>query len=226
MNISLLSGPQETNQLLGYINTLILSINAQLSGTTETTLTVAYSGASATPGTKRSIYGISNIGAGLTQTSGNLVGVRGEVNMPSGTTVGGGVYLYGVQGKFIGGGTMNHADSRICGMLAQLDISAGTYTTGQLSGLWVDMGPSASASAVSTQGGGQCNIIRAQNTTAMVTNAILYGYGDSDYAFDFSAPGGTSDYFALTGTVVDDDGYLKVLVGGSIRYIGLGATVA
>lgn len=226
MNIALQTGPQDVSQFLNVLNTFILSLNAQLSGTTETTLQVAYSGASATPGTKRTIYGISNIGAGLTQTSGNLVGVRGEVNMPSGTTVGGAVYLYGAQGKFIGGGTMNHADSRLCGMLAQLDISAGTYTTGQLSGLWVDMGASASASAVSTAGGGQCNIIRAQNTTAMTTNAIMYGYGLSTYIFDFGSPGSASAAVSLTGTVTTDDGWLKINVNGSTRYIGLGATVS
>lgn len=225
MNLALLTGPQDPSQFNATINQLIEDINDALSGISNQTLKIVDVLTSLTPGNVYTMYGVATLMAGTT-TSGSVAGVRGEANMPSGTTIGGGLFFFGARGKFIGGGTMNHADCRVAGMFAQLDISAGTYTTGQLSGLWVDMGATASASAVSTQGGGQCNILRLQNTTAMKCNAGIYLYTDADYAFDLGSPGGSADYYDITGTVVDDDGWIKVLINGSVRYIGLGATVA
>jgi len=148
-------------------------------------------------GTVRMLYGKLTLSA-TDIASGNAVGVRGEVNVTG--TITGGASIYGAQGKFVAGSsfTMNHEDSRICGAIAQLDISNGTYTSGQLSALWVDMGASASASAVSTQGGGQCNIIRATNTTGMECNSIMYGYSKADFVFDLGAPSSTADWFTTS----------------------------
>lgn len=154
-------------------------------------------------------------------TSGNLIGVRAHTTIPSGSTVDGGAFVFGGQQKLTCAGTMNHADSRLAGGFAQLDISAGTYTTGQLSALWVDCGASASASAVSTQGGGQFNILRLTNTTAAENNAVIYSHADADYMWDISAPGGSSDSFATAGTPATNAGYLRILVAGSARYIPL-----
>jgi hypothetical protein len=157
-------------------------------------------------------------------TSGNLVGVRAHAIVPTGTTIDGGAFVIGGQAKltFSGTAVMNHADCRVAGGFSQLDCSSGTYTTGQLSGHWVDMGASASASAVSTKFGGQGNILRLTNTTSANTNAIIYSYGDADYWMDIGAPGGTSDYFVVgseaPGTA---GGYLKLLVAGETKYIAL-----
>lgn len=155
--------------------------------------------------------------------SGNLRGVRGQVTLSG--TVTGGAYVMGGQNKLIVSGTMNHADCRFAASLAQLDISAGTYTAGQLSALWVDAGATASTSAIATKGGGQFNLLRLTNTTAALSNSLIYGYADADFLFDLDGPGGNADWYSSTGSVTADDGWLKVKVGGNTRYIGLGATV-
>lgn len=153
-------------------------------------------------------------------TSGSLRGTRSHFTIPSGTTIGGGAFVMGGQHKLTCAGTMNHADSRVMGGFCQLDISAGTYTTGQLSGLWVDCGASASASAVSTKGGGQFNILRLQNTTAASTNSIIYCFGDSDYLLDLGAPSGNADWFdAGTGATADVTGHLKINLNGTPGFL-------
>lgn len=216
------------------------SVYATASQASTGAITVAYAGgtapgwsststiATAALGTVRNGYFKATSAVGGSATSGNLVGVRGEVSIPSGDTIGGGIYLYGAQGKLTFAGTMNHADSRLCAGLAQLDISAGTYTTGQLSALWVDAGASASASAVSTKGGGQFNLLRITNTTAASSNALIYGYADADYLFDLGGPGGNADWYSLDGTAGSSSakGWLKIYVGGAARYIALTDSVS
>lgn len=180
-------------------------------------------------GTVRNGYFKVISGVGGSATSGNLVGVRGEVSIPSGDTIGGGIYLYGSQGKLTFAGVMDHADSRLCASLAQLDISAGTYTTGQLSALWVDAGATASASAISTKGGGQFNLLRITNTTAALSNALIYGYADADYLFDLGGPGGNADWFSESGTCTTPGqahGWLKIYLNGTAKYIPLSAAVS
>jgi hypothetical protein len=169
-------------------------------------------------GTTRKIRGEYTLSAtGI--VSGNPVGVRGALTLTG--TVTGGAFLYGLQGKLIVSGTMNHADSRLCGAIAQLDISAGTYTTGQLSCLWVDAGATASASAISTKGGGQFNLIRITNTTAANANAVIYAYAEADFLLDLGGPGGNADWFAAaSGTTAGANPYkLKVNMGGVTKYI-------
>lgn len=169
-------------------------------------------------GTTRKIRGEYTLSAtGI--TSGNPVGVRGAITLTG--TVTGGAFLYGLQGKLIVSGTMNHADSRLCAALAQLDISAGTYTAGQLSALWVDAGASASASAIATKGGGQFNLLRITNTTAANANAMIFAYGEADFLLDLGGPGGNADWFAAaSGTTAGANPYkLKVNMGGVTKYI-------
>src|ERR1019366_10451244 len=62
-----------------------ISVANLLAGST-TPLSSVYTSTSATPGTVRDIWGTAKIGATLTMTSGNLVGARGEVDVPTGTT--------------------------------------------------------------------------------------------------------------------------------------------
>lgn len=175
--------------------------------------------------TTRAILGAATA-SGTAIASGNLVGVRGSVTL-SGTITAGGAYLYGAQGKLIVSGTMNHADARLCGMLAQLDISAGTYTAGQMSALWVDAGATASASAVSTKGGGQFNLLRITNTTSASSNAAILVYADADYLMDLGGPGGNADWFdAGTGATAGVTGHLKVMVNGTAKYIRLYETAS
>jgi hypothetical protein len=164
---------------------------------------------SAALGTVRGVYGAVT-GSNAAISGGNIVGVRGEVNL-TGVISAGGAYLYGAQGKLLVTGEMNHADSRLCGVLAQLDISAGAYTAGQLSALWVDAGATSVAGAL----GGQFNMVRITNTTVSVPNAVILAYSEGSYLFDLGGPGGNADWFdagtGVTGTCV---GHLKVNLNG------------
>lgn len=191
-----------------------LSGSLTSSGAQTNTVTVATTAL----GTVRAVYG-NAVASASAIASGNLVGSRGSVTL-SGTITAGGAFLYGAQGKLIVSGTMNHADSRLCGAIAQLDISAGTYTAGQLSALWVDAGATASASAVSTKGGGQFNLIRITNTTAANANAVIFAYAEADYLFDLGGPGGNADWFdAGTGASANCSGHLKVYLNGTAAYL-------
>ena len=190
-----------------------------------------YTSKVAAPGTNRAITGAAAIGP-TAMTSGNLVGVRGSLSVPSGSTSGNAAdYLYGVQGKFIGGGTIT--DGNLCGLCGQVDASAGTYTAGVLSGLWVDMGASASASAQSTSFGGASQLIRLTNTTnagAALTSQIFDIYANSNLFMQIGAPASTVNYFQSTTTSCGSGGAvtaakaLAITVNGVNYFIPLCAT--
>ena len=80
---------------------------------------VSYTISTAALGTVRTIYGeITASNAAI--SGGTIAGVRGLATL-SGSITAGGAYIYGAQGKLAITGTMNHADSRLCGLIAQLD---------------------------------------------------------------------------------------------------------
>lgn len=161
-----------------------------------------------------------------TLTTGNLVGIRGHCTIPVGTDVTAGAFCFGGQHKLTLAGTQTHADSRLAGGFVQVDGSAGTFVGGQFSGLWVDMGATASATAASTKWGGQGNILRLSNTTAAPVNSGIYLHTDADYFLDLSAPGGTGDWLDTSQTAATNGGWLKVLVAGQVRYISLFTSVS
>jgi hypothetical protein len=173
------------------------------------------------PATQRNYYGAItlNFQGTVTIASGNgsVAGARGEVIGASGTTLSDGFY-YGVQGKFtLGGATINESSAaRFVGVIAQLDLSSGTMTNGQVSALWADMGASAAGAFAA-----ETNIVRATNTTNSTVNAVLYGYGKATYVMDLSANGGTNMSTTGTAGATATKGWLKCLVGGAIRYIPL-----
>jgi hypothetical protein len=127
-------------------------------------------------------------------------------------------FYYGVQGKFtLGGATITESSAaRFVGVIAQLDLSSGTMTNGQVSALWADMGASAAGAFAA-----ETNIVRATNTTNSTVNAVLYGYGKATYVMDLSANGGTNMSTTGTAGATATKGWLKCLVGGAIRYIPL-----
>ena len=208
----------------------ITTANFLAGGTTP--VKSVYTSSSATPGTVRDIWGTAKVGAALTMTSGNLVGVRGEQDVPSGTTAGTSAFLYGAQGKLIGGGTYA-SGLNACGLCGQWDFSTGTYTAGTVSVLWLDAGASASSSAQSTSFGGDSHILRMTNTTnagAALTSDIIYAYANSNYFMTLGAPANTINYFATAGTGGTSCGasggavaakVLKISVGGVDYWIPL-----
>jgi len=187
------------------------------------TVTISAAPTSATPGTVRTVIGELVPTPATTITSGTLVGVRGHLSFPTSKTITGGAYLTGTQGKLSIAGTMNHADSRLCAVLAQLDTTGATLTAGQLSGLWVDMG-----AGVTGAGGDQFNMIRITNTVnGSKPNAIIYAHSNATYLLDLSAPAGTMDWLVAAGTSSGSFGNAdgvatKVLVlniGGTPYYV-------
>jgi len=112
-------------------------------------------------------------------------------------TIGGGAFVYGGQHKLtLGTSTINHADSRSCASIIQMDISgASTYTAGQLSALWIDLG----GTSAMTNNGGQFNIVRISNTTVAVPNSVIFVYAEATYLFDLAGgPGGNADWYSTT----------------------------
>ena len=164
-------------------------------------------------GTVRSVIG-QITASGTDIASGSIAGVRGLATL-SGTITAGGSYLYGTQGKLIVSGTMNHADSRLAGLVAQLDTSAGTYTSGQISALWVDGGETSVAGTL----GGQFNMVRITNTTVAVPNAVIYAYSEGSYLLDLSGPGGNANWFDTTAFGSTHLGRVKVNFNGTPGYI-------
>jgi hypothetical protein len=164
---------------------------------------------SVTSGSVRNVIAESILSGVSISTS--LYSIRGVAELSAASTIAGASYLAGVQGKAVIKGTMNHADSRLCAMLAQLDISAGTYTAGQLSALWVDAGATASASAIATKGGGQFNLLRISNTTAANANAVMYIYAEADFLFELGGPGGNADWFATNTTSIEGNNMSYIL---------------
>jgi hypothetical protein len=152
--------------------------------------TVTVANTSATPGTVRSLVGKMNSTV-ATQTSGNLVGVRGEVNCVSAS----GGFLYGAQGKIIATGTLS-GSSWSAGVFGQLDISAATVNAGQMAPLWGDYG---STSGTMTNTTGLRGVVMT-NTTAAVLNAQDYRYGNATYLLELAGAGGTLNYYANAGT--------------------------
>ena len=202
----------------------VVSVKTLLAGST-TPLASTYTSTSATPGTVRDIWGTAKIGSALTMTSGNLVGVRGEVDVPAGTTVNGASYLYGAQGRFIGGGTVV-SPANIAGLVGQLDVSTGTYTSGVISAGWLDMGATASASAIST-GLGTAQILRLTNTTAAVIPQAIYIESYSTNMMELHSTGEGEAWHPVActpGAVTGATGGLRITIDGVTKWIPLAAT--
>src|SRR6185503_993849 len=173
---------------------------------------------SATPGTIRALVGKFS-GTATTMTSGNLVGVRGEVDYVGAS----GGFLYGVQGKLIPTGTLS-GSSWNAGVFGQLDISAATVNAGQTACIWGDYG---TTSGTISDASGMRGIAMT-NTTAAVLNAQDYRYGNATYLLELAGAGGTLNYYAAAGTSGGSAGdaahcaaqqVIKIEINGVAAYI-------
>ena len=173
---------------------------------------------SATPGTIRSLYGtISN--TATVMTSGNIVGVRGEVDLV-GASAG---FIYGVQGKVIPTGTLS-GSSWTAAVFGQFDLSRATVNAGQCAAIWGDWGATG-ATATDLTG---CRGFAFTNTTSNVINAQDYRYGNATYLQELAGAGGTLNYYANAGTSGGSAGdaahcaaqkVIKILVNGVAAFI-------
>ena len=174
--------------------------------------------ASATPGTIRAFKGLMT-GSNATQTSGNLVGVRGEVDMVGAS----GGFVYGVQGKVIPTGTLS-GSTWVAGLFGQFDLQSSTVNAAQLAAIWGDWGATG-ATATDLTG---CRGVAFTNTTSNVLNAQDYRYGNATNLLELAGAGGTLNYYAAAGTSAGSAGnsthcaaqqVIKISVNGTACYI-------
>lgn len=174
---------------------------------------IASSTASATPGTIRALKGLMT-GSNATMTSGNLVGVRGEVDCVSAS----GGFLYGAQGKIIPTGTLS-GSVWAAAVFGQFDISAATVNAGQLASIWGDWGATG-ANATDLSG---CRGFAFTNTTSNVLNAQIYLFGGATNLLELSLnEGGVGATYVATpagSTAGGDFRTLKVKIDGATYYI-------
>ena len=159
---------------------------------------------SATPGTIRSLVA-TMAGTATVMTSGNLVGVRGQLNVVGAS----GGFLYGTQGKVIATGALT-GSSWTAGVFGQLDIHSATINGGQTATIWGDYG---TTSGTITSATGMYGIAMT-NTTAAVLNAQVYLYGGATSLFELATNPG------LVGTTYVTAGGAGV-IGGTIKKLAI-----
>ena len=183
-------------------------------------LIVSDTTSSATPGTIRAVLG-KMTNTATVMTSGNLVGVRGEVDYVGAS----GGFVYGTQGKIIPTGTIS-GSSWNAGVFGQLDIHAATINAGQMATLWGDYG---TTSGTLTDQTGLYGIAMT-NTTAAVLEGQVYLYGGAQNLLLLNTNAGLSGttYYLAAGTGSGSAGnsthcaaqqVLKISVNGATCYI-------
>ena len=193
----------------------IIDCGAKTYTLTGIATTANYTGASATPGTVRAITGAMT--TYTTQTSGNLVGVRGSITM--GGACSSAAYLYGVQGKAITGAN-TWTGTALAGVYGQIDVSSGTITSGHVAAIQANI-YGANSGTIPMEG------IYVEHAGGAVINSLIQLFGKSTYVFDIAS--NTHNNMSTTGTpgaVTGGTGWIKCLVDGAVRYIPLASSVS
>jgi hypothetical protein len=179
---------------------------------------------SATPGTVRTYTG-KMVETATTMTSGNIVGVRGEVDYVGAS----GGFIYGVQGKVFSTGTSS-GSVWVAGVFGQFDLSAATPGAAQFATIWGDYGTTATAGTYTGARG-----IAMTNTTAAILNSQLYLYGAATNLLELDDNHGLSGatYFVAAGTGSGSWGHatvppatfvLKITVNGTNYWLPLASS--
>lgn len=177
--------------------------------------TISASSTSATPGTIRSVRGLTTDSNSLV-TSGNLVGLRGEVDMVGAS----GGFFYGTQGKVIPTGSLS-GSSWTAGVFGQFDLSAATINTGQTAPVWADYGASG-GTFTSTTG---MRMFSGTNTIASLTlNAMDYRYGKANNLLELAGDSGTYITSGGAGTPSGTIKKIAITIDG-VQYYLLAATI-
>lgn len=197
--VSALAGNELIGVAIGSPQSAVVEVSTLLSGAQGAVT-------SQTPPTTRQIIGslladyqgVVTVGGG----SGSLVGVRGEMQVAAGTTLGPG-YYYGAQGKIDGKGTIG-AGAWAVGILGQFDLSQATVSGNpSLAAVWADMG----ATAPTSGWGSNSAIIRGYNTTADAVEEQLHLYGKATYFANIDDNNHGSGFVAAAGTSSGSAGY-------------------
>jgi hypothetical protein len=174
----------------------------------------------AAPGIVRALTG-NMIGTATTMVSGNLVGVRGALNVVGAS----GGYLYGTQGKVIATGTLSGTSWTI-GTFGQLDVSQANINGGSVAPIWGDWGQTSGTltSLVNTYG------IAMTNSTAAVLNAQIYLFGGATNLLQLNTnSGGVGTTYVQTATTGALSGTVKKLaisIDSVTYYIPVATAVA
>lgn len=198
---------------------LLLSFSSGII-TASAVQTSADTTSSATPGTIRAFVG-KMTGTASVMTSGNIVGVRGEVDYVGAS----GGFIYGVQGKIIPTGTLS-GSSWNAGLFGQVDISHATINAGQIAPIWGDYGSTSGTLSDQTGMYG----IAMTNTTAAVLEGQVYLYGGAQNLLYLSTNAGLSGvtYFKTAGSTSGSWGnasyptvtkVLKISIDGTAYYL-------
>lgn len=172
---------------------------------------VSFTLTSATPGTIRAVTGEITLPAAV--TSGNPVGVRGSVTIPTAGTVSG-AYLYGAQGKVITG-TGTFSGTALAGVYGQLDVTGGTISGGNVAAVQANI-YGATSGSIPIEG------VYVEHAGGGVINSLIKLFGKSDYVLDIAS--NTHTQMGTTGGATTAAGWLKVKVEGVVRYINLFST--
>jgi hypothetical protein len=178
---------------------------------------------SAAPGTVRGLVG-SMTNTATSMTSGNLVGVRGQVSIVGSATA---AFVYGTQGKVTATGTLASGQFQ-AGVFGQADFSAATINAAQFAPIWGDYGTSVGTLTDQTGLYG----LAMTNTTAAVLAGQVYLYGGAQNLFLLETNVGLSGvtYFKNSGTSTGSWGnatpptpskVLKISVDGTAYYLPL-----
>jgi len=171
----------------------------------------------AASGTKRCIYGKYTSYSSM--TSGNLVGVRGEVTIAANLTASTAVFLYGVQGKLICGSyTLQAKAGHACAVLGQLDVAGSTITSGKVSAIAADIYGANSGTYAYING------FYLEAVGGGVINSYFRAYGKSTYVFDLVSNNHLLYNMNTSGAASTAAGWLKIRVDENVRYINLWST--
>jgi len=184
---------------------------------------VSVATSSATPGTIRALTG-KMTGTATVETSGNLVGVRGELDVVGAS----GGFWYGTQGKVIPTGALS--GSLWCaGVFGQFDLSHPAVINGaQLATIWGDWGATGGTATSMTGARGYA----FTNTTSNILNAQFYMYGPATNLLELDDNQGAygATYFVNAGTSAGSWGnatpptpskVLTITVNGTSYYLPL-----
>lgn len=173
---------------------------------------------SATPSSTRLFYAKHTTYSSM--TSGTLCAVRGEINLAGNVSAS---YLYGVQGKLITNNkSLTTGSSHYCGVMAQMDVSSGTLTSGHIACIIASIQDTGNATALNMDG---IYVELPTYGSGSTTNAVLRANGGTECIIDASATNGNDQVFANlpaagTGCVQADaagssgNSYIKVSIGG------------
>ena len=150
----------------------------------------------------------------IARTGGKILGASVNVNPLAGVATGA---LTGIEGCVYISGTVTVSDIAVA---VFAEIQGGTTIYSDMYALYAYMAPGATPA-------GSSAVIRAEHNAAAARckDGFLACVGDAAYTFSFGPTDNNTAWKAL-GTTTTQSGWLKVIVGSSVRYIPLYTTVS